>query len=444
MINISEIRSLLQGLYPTEIPLKEDVFFAKKIIKEFSAANRFFDEPFLFRFYSKISHASKSFDTSSDYATGTSFLEHRAKLKCIGEAVERFCLAGSLGRKMIQKSFKSIKSQAIPFSDLIKFSDRQLTQPRFKKWIATPDSNIKWIECTNLLTRKKIFFPAQMVFVPYNLSRERIIQLPISTGAAAHRTLAQAITNGILEVIERDAFITHYLLNTGGVKIIIKNQIILKKIDHYLRQYRLELHLFSLPTDIQVHNIMAIVIDKTGKGPVISAGVKSGFDPLLVCIGAIEEALQSRPWMRNEFAKSKGNITNSSISTIVSRGFYWYSRDRSSCLSLWTRNRRKRTVVFSRMKNYNLLLKKKHITEYAYLLSDLKHRGHSPYFIDLSSSFSRKIGLRVVKCLIPTLHPLHLDESFSYQKMDRLQNLVPILFKRDRKIKLNTTPHFFL
>jgi len=418
------------------------------IIKKFYQPRSYSDEPKLWQFSAKIMDLTRKSDAHWDagYGGGASFDKNKAIIKAVGEAIERYCLGYYKENELILASYKELKSRSIPLNEVVSFSDSQLSRREFSDARWNEEDKFFWIEGYSIFERKKVFIPAQLVFVPYNFRKEKIIRLPISTGGAAGISLNEALLRGILEVIERDAFMIHYLSSSFGELIDICGVSLLEDIKKYFEKYRLELYLINLPTDIEVYNFLALIIDKTGVGPAVSAGLKSGLDPLKVAMGAIEECWHSRPWIRDELNKlpnmEKILSEGKKLTEIKKRGLFWSSIKMVKYIKPWITN--KRRIKFSDLKSLSSDRTK---TDLSYILDILKKTKHKVYYADVTRPEVAKYGFKVLKVVIPSLHPLYLDEPYPYLGGKRIYE-VPLKIGLKEKVltekELNKIPHFFL
>lgn len=154
--------------------------------------------------------------------------------------------------------------------------------------------------------------PAQLVYVPYSYQHdEPLLRFPISTGAATGVSLDDALYRGICEVVERDAFMITYLNKIVSPQVnlfSIKDKTIYD-IANIFKRYKLELVILNLTTDLQIPVFAAVTLDRTGLGPAVSVGLKAGFNIKETIIGAIEESLMVRTWIRDKFIYAEPNYT---------------------------------------------------------------------------------------------------------------------------------------
>lgn len=224
-----------------------------------------------------------------------------------------------------------------------------------------------------------------------------------------------------------------YSMNKGLVK--------LKK---YFKQYNLDLYLINLPTDLGIYTILTLIIDRTGLGVPLSAGMKTGLNPYKVAIGSIEESYMGLNSTRNKLLNiEKKNIKDIEINTISKREAYWLDIDKLKYITPWIKN--KRRIKFNKMKNLSL----KNIDADLNLVNNiLKYRNHKIYYIKIKKKEFRKYNeFEVVKVIIPTLHPLYLNEKYKCLGGERIYNIPVKLDYYNKPLmerELNKIPHFFL
>lgn len=418
------------------------------IIDSFYQPALYSDEPKLWSYSAKIADVSNvsSCGCQIGYSGGASFDKEKAMVKALGEAVERYCLGVYQESNLILASYKDVKSESIALEEVTSFSKNQLKQSNFSNCVWNSADTFHWVKSFSIFDGKEVLVPAQLVFVPYHMKDEKIIRLPISTGGACGLSKEECLLRGILEVIERDAFMIHYLSNTCGLLVNIDNDSRLRKIKDYFLRYRLELYLVSLPTDLEVYTFLALLIDRTGVGPAISAGLKSGIDPFVTAIGAIEECWHSRPWIRDDLNKSPNleKIFRNAKKMVDAkeRGLYWSSIDMISYVDNWIN--RDSSLDFNDLKP--LVADSLHL-QIDYILNVLKNKNYSVYYVDLTRDEVARHGFKTLKVIIPSLQPLYLDEPFPYWGGSRIYEIPYKIGLQSRVIResdLNTIPHFFL
>lgn len=401
---------------------------------------RYNDEPLLFQY---SANSDKNI-----LGSGISFIKNKAKIKAIGECFERYSLDEPVSSDYIVSSIQKLDNNGKKFLnplDVVALSESQKKDSRFGEFNTTSKSLFKWILGRDLWDNSNTLIPAQLVYVPYKYSTyEPTIRLPISTGAALGISEKNAVERGIYEVIERDSFMIFYLNKISPPKFNPKLNPFLKRILEYMSRYRLTLNTFDLTSDIGVPVVMSIVTDETKIGPFLSVGLKCSLDIKQAIIGATEEAMNTRIWMRSEYEKIDKTIYESIVKENVvlktprDRGLYWYDGRLKQSLNFWLESN-----IFSSKKIMN---RKGNIDGCSKLITLLKDQNLKSYWVDITNPKVRKLGYIVAKVIIPELHPLYLYEAYPYHGGRRLYSVPKKLGYRGNFSEngLNMVPHPFL
>jgi len=410
----------------------------KKVIQSVNKIYSYNEKPKLYQYACTFRDKHSKDLNSNSVASGTAFNKKRALVKLFGETIERYALSSN-DNITILKSYNELvkeRKNALNPQYLIHFTDN-------KKYTSkTLSDKIHWVKGRSLSANNEVFIPAQLVYVPFiHYEDDALIQLPLSTGAASGISLNDALFRGIFEVIERDSFMIHYLNKFNSHRInlgTIKNSQI-SKIVEMMKMYNLELHCMDLTTDLEINSIAALVIDRSGLGPSVSVGLKAGIDQAQNLIGAIEEALMVRSWVRDDYSHlGLRTSKKKKITTIEERAKFWFPQHAIDYLSFWTKGRSVRQP--KSIKNT------KGITLET-VVNCLLNKNVEIYYVDITTKEVEKCGFKVVKVIIPSLQPLYLNEKYPYVYSNRLYE-APIsmgVLKKKRDINdLNKIPHPFL
>lgn len=134
-------------------------------------------------------------------AAGAGRTEEAALTACLGEAAERYAAALYDPAEL---RFGDAPEGAIDPRELVPFSDEQRSRRSFPYARTGP---LRWVCGTDLATGRDRWAPAFAVFLPYTpMTGEAIPGPTFSTGLAAGPTIEAAREAALLEAIERDAF----------------------------------------------------------------------------------------------------------------------------------------------------------------------------------------------------------------------------------------------
>jgi len=391
-----------------------------KLISSTKKLFQFTDEPHFFQY--SCSYSKEDYDEDNG-GVALDIDKEKAMIRAMGECVERYCLEKA-PKNLLVDSFYNLQSRALNPGRFINFRKEDIGKDLrgyLEKLSRTP---LTWVEGLDMITKDKILIPAQLVYVPFD-NNEPMIRPQISTGAAAHENLEQAIINGTLEVIERDSFMLKYL--SRDKLPIVKLGGKLKELENYFKRYQLELRIFETTTDINIPSIMCVNIDRTGEGPAISIGLATKFSQEDAILRAIIESQQVRQWIRHSYIVDEMPLVKKpfEIKSIKDRGYYWYPLEKINDLNFlqgdqisFSKGKKEKSSV----KNLTALLRSKNIGFYA---------------VDITTPQIRNAGFNVVKTVLPELHPLFLYEDYPCLYSKRLEENL-----KGREINLD--PHPFM
>lgn len=412
------------------------------IIKEIFKVLSYNDEPKVYSYSicCKEKYNSGENEDAITSASGISFDKRKALMRVLGETIERYSLGGNKNEKFAYNSFdelKKLNKLALNPEALIAFSDRKHIVVNLN------EKNLHWVKGKSLVSNNEILVPAQLVYVPYlHQNSEPLIRFPISTGAAAGETFKDASYRGICEIIERDAFMIAYLNKIPSPKIDLSsiNDKKIRHIRNVLKRYKLEPIILDLTNDLRIPVFASIILDKTGLGPAVSVGLKAGFDIKETIIGAIEESLMMRSWIRDKFIYTDLKYRRGKeIITIEDRAHFWFPVSSIRYLDFWLKNKNFKKIRVENLRYSDNKLEK--------AIELLKERNMEAIYVDITDKDIEKYDFKVVKVIVSKLCPLYLDERYPYLGIERLYN-VPVemkIFKKQKtESQLNEIPHPFL
>lgn len=418
------------------------------LVNGIKRVRQYYDEPKFWHYSATINskyskHDGKNFHSKS---SGVSFFSEKiALLKCLGEIIERYCNFVFLeDSTSFIGSLREIKGEALNPCSTGNFSENQLKNEDFKRFLINENSKFRWTQCKSLTTNNFVHIPSQLIYLSYPfLKDEPTIYPGISTGVAGGSCLSAALVRGTYEVVERDSFMIYYLNKLQPPKIDLKvtNN---NKVQQFLesaKRYKLEIVSLDITSDLGIPVVVSIVINRTGIGKAISVGLKSNLNMIDAIIGSIEEALHTRSWLRSEYEKSPKKVKPPDLqknSSIKIRGFLWYPIEAIKNLNFWIQSPEKKTVpayyqAFSSGQ------------ELGKLIAIFKKSNCQIYYKDLIVPALRKLGYYVVKVIIPQMQPLYLNEKYPLLGGRRLYAVPEKLgYKRRAESELNRYPHPFL
>ncbi len=220
---------------------------------------------------------------------GKGATEEDAILGALGEAVEHYCAAHPAMTGTRRATMSQLTEDAIPPVDFVLFSETQYARSDFPFRPWQPQDELLWAQMKELGNETSPWVPAAFVYLNSPSDEPQDFLPPTnSSGFAAGPDLNWAIRHGILELLEREAFIVTWLnslpvpeIDFAGVGGIVGD------IRSTYERWGSDVRSFLLATDMPVCPVMTLVVDRTGQGPAAMIGL--GCD--LACRQALRKSL---------------------------------------------------------------------------------------------------------------------------------------------------------
>jgi ribosomal protein S12 methylthiotransferase accessory factor len=420
-------------------------------VVDFIRKNRriYSDEPFFFTF-----RATSGPDTASNGFGADFFSEEKALWKAVGECTERYLWRhyDFFSKDSIVATYHDVGHIALdPFS-LAGFSNEQ--KNKISELYFSEQTQFLWTKATSLIDNKTVLCPAQLVSnmhardhmkTPYCTKEEKVAREPmlrwcITTGLATGANKEDALTSGLLEVIERDAFMVTYLNKISPQQIDLESlaaqseriSTLLKEFKHY----KLETSVLRLPTDFSPFVFCAAIKDTTGIGPAVTIGASADFKPVNAIADALSEALSVRLNIRHQ------NVADVDMNNIDQTGRLLYWSDYKNLEKLDFLFTGETIKLSPQTPDEDVPMIRHGRAQLKTLIKEFKNKKQQLCYVELSSGATKKAGLTVVKVVAPSMQPMHLHEVIPYLGGDRLSSIPKKLGFKAAK-HLNLEPHPF-
>lgn len=420
------------------------------IIKSIVNMPQYPGEPRFFQYSAVLSNIDRVLDcaTFSALAGGASINEKEAKMRALGEAIERYCSFINFEDEFIYASYDEIGSDALDPTTLPICSEREYANAR--NYLVKPSRDLKlyWTSGFSLSEARNKKVPANLVYLSHRYrSTLEQINLPISTGLACGASIAEAVQSGICEVVERDALMVTWLHQLPVPKIdltSIKDENILERLSR-LDKAQLEPVVFNITTEIQIPSVMLILISKNRITPVLTVTTATHPDPKRAIAKAIDEGVSTRKYCIGKFREgiaSLPNIANPADFIELEDHLLSYifpeAIDKFSFLL-----EHSSTIEVKELPNLSS-------TNPAVTLRNMMKRldrwDMEVIAADLTTPDIREAGFTVVRVLIPQLQPLSQNHNIRFLGTKRLYE-VPLrmgyMTKRRDETEITNLPHPF-
>ncbi|MFY3790332.1 YcaO-like family protein [Ureibacillus sp. MALMAid1270] len=332
--------------------------------------------------------------------TGSGFsIDHTSsKMAAIGEAVERYC-ANIENQKTVLGSYEEFEGYAMDPMKITRLTDEQYSRnPNLNK--VTTKSILEWCNGVDLISGETVLIPKELIYLTNNQKPIRDI---ISTGLACSDTKEDAISRGLLECIERDAFVLFWMLGIVNFKIDftdINNQDICKLIS-LAKHSDLQIELYDISQEFSVTTILSVIRKKDVKG--FYLGCAAHYQYSKAILNSIKEGLGGYSVFYEYLNYYDFNYPSKmeEIETLDDHALYYISGQADWVLE---------GLLPSTLpiKLANELLDKQ--TTLDITLDKLNEQEYIPYAVDLTTIDVKSIGLNVMRVVVPALAFLPVGE----------------------------------
>ncbi len=403
------------------------------------------DDPAVF--YAKGTPVDYSFITgykALNFGAGVSADPDRAAIKAVGECVERYCSSLYDENDLIRATQNELAEECIALQDLALFSANQYAQPDFLFPRLTPDSSLYWAKGYSLSQDKPIWIPASLVYLPYLYAAdEPIFHRQITTGMACGPNLPAAIYRGILEMIERDAFmiVWHNRLSCPTLDPLGSTDPVIKELLQQIESLPIEIHIKVMTLDIEVTAIVALFEKKNGIPPHTGLGMAVDLNPTQALRRALEEMLLVYLGMSTyckENPVHHRDIEYKKVNLPTDHGII-HAMEPELLETVRFLKSKEKTVTMKDLPSHH---HDNPVEDCKLLVAMLEKSGLQTHVVDMTTVDIDDAGFKVVRVVIPGMQPLDLEHTCPHLGSKRLYEVPKKLgFKPLKETELNPDPH---
>jgi thiazole/oxazole-forming peptide maturase SagD family component len=292
----------------------------------------------------------------------------------------------------------------------------------------------QWIVSRSLQNSKKVYIPAQLAHFTLhkNYPDEPRLQNITTSGTAAAISYEKASVGAINELIERDAFITAWLLTKVPVQIAMETITDANCVSLYTEFIRLgfTLKILDITSDSQVPTLCAVLLSSPANS-VVTVVTATDFDPLR----ALKKVLLELAFWLQLPTLTTDLKTSTEITTFADRRRYWSEADAADKIQWFLEGPQRALAELHTHVS---------VSTYPTVASQLQYyrdwflsQKFDCYLVDITSKKAQSAGLAVVKAITADLVPIYFKETNKPVHHRRLQ-------REGACATLNPTPHPFI
>jgi ribosomal protein S12 methylthiotransferase accessory factor len=245
-------------------------------------------------------------------SSGKGRTDGQARTSALCEALERYSgIYRAEEEPRIFKSFHDLGADAVDPCSCMLFSEQQYRER--DKWLARnsrfqivplpfrPDDAIEWTPVWSLTQQRVRYLPTSYLFYNYPSRPEQFYCWADSNGAAAGCTLEDAMLQGLLELVERDAVSLWWYnrLRRRAVDLDAYDDGYISEMRVFYQSHGREFWVLDLISDLQIPAFVAISRRFRGPTEDIMLGFGAHFDPTIALTRALTELNQFIPALLN-------------------------------------------------------------------------------------------------------------------------------------------------
>jgi ribosomal protein S12 methylthiotransferase accessory factor len=363
----------------------------------------------------------------------------QAQASAIGEALERYCSSQVDARALCFASASQLTAPAIEPASLVLYSTEQYARLPFRR----PEASmpLTWIRGSSLSGEAR-YLPASMVYLGYQgADGSEIFTMSTSNGLAAGPDLDSAIRAGVLELLERDAFLVTWMNRLPAPEIELDSLTgpASQAIRHYAR-HGVDVRVFRLLNGFPVHACMAVGFDRERSMPAAVVGLACDLDPVAAVRHAVMELAQVRPGIvRRCWERPPALERYDEVRSVEDHSLFMAMPEhvREFDFLLNGANR----VPLSALDNYATDSARKDVETCG---RSLAAAGIELTYVDLTTADLTEFPVKVVRVLATYLQPMHF--GFGYERLggERLFTVaceLGLATNRRTASELNPCPH---
>lgn len=379
---------------------------------------------------------------------GDASTQHGASAAAVGEALERYSACWIEPSRLISGTERQLSNDGasvLPTEALRIFTDEQLAEDGFDLIQPGPDTVMPWIESGEISSGRRVLIPAQLAYLTDIPGAPRI-HTSTSNGLAFATEPYAALLSGMLELIERDAFMLTWYHQLTFPRIDTESHPSLASfVQRHVTPTGLRVSAIDLSVFTGVPAVLAVARPADGGQGPIGVGASAALRPEVACVKAMSEAIGSRSWAAQRVRSGSPSLVESDwFESIVD---FEHHIDLFSDPTMYEHldflDASQEHRVIADIQGVHAPVGLAAVEALAGRLAD---RGVTTYSVDVTSPDVREAGGFVIRAFSPDMQPLDVSHRYRYLGHPRLRDTAMLAAAgeplRDLS-SLNHIPHPF-
>ncbi len=383
---------------------------------------------------------------------GRTLAYDEAELTAMLEALERYCGLAPRGKRAgVRGSFRSLAADALNPAAVGLHRPDQYARPDFPFQPYHPDRELDWVWGYSFLRQGPILVPRLLAY--YSLGCGDGFVYETSNGCALGGTLVEAIFHGILEVVERDAFLLTWYARLPAPRLDPSSldDPELRAMIHRFQEFTgYDLFLHNITMENRIPSVWLTAKNRRSTGANLVCAAGAHLDPVRAIKSALHELTGTLAFLNDRYEANRNRCQQMYYDPFSVRRM----EDHSLLYSLPQAEERLSFLLDGRDESRAFSAAFPHWETHADLADDLRdvlavfrRLQLDVIVVDQTAPELRRNGLHCVKVLIPGMLPMtfghHLTRLEGLERVLRVPQQLGYTKRPLRRSQLNPHPHPF-
>jgi ribosomal protein S12 methylthiotransferase accessory factor len=341
-----------------------------------------------------------------------------AVLSAVGEAIERYSASIVDPDRIVWKRPEELDGEYLDPRGCGLYAGAQYDRSDFRYVRFDSDVTHPWVLGSWADSGKPVWIPAVFVFLSVELRQEQLICQGTSNGLAASTDKHDAALRAILELVERDAFMTSWLTGCPAQRIELDETLdpLLRTVLEGIEALGAMVEVYTLPTSVIGTTVLCLALGDGDRYPGVTFGLGSDLDPPSALRQAVLELGQTGPYLRR-MMRSKTLATPNDpacVREMLDHAAYYFPQERASAFdSLRTGETSVRLSDLNSVTTRSL----------SNCISALNQAGVRIALIDVTSADVATGPFHVMRAVSPDLQPIWYGYGLERNPTGRIRKL---------------------
>lgn len=317
-----------------------------------------------------------------------------ALLSAVGEAIERYSASIVDPEKIIWKRPDELEGEFIDPRDCGLYGEAQYQRDDFPYVRFDPGIVHPWVLGNWLHNKQPVWVPAIFVFLSIELRQEQAIAQGTSNGLAASTSKDDAALRAIMELVERDAFMSTWLTATPAQPIQLDDTLdpLLHIVLEGIEALGAMVEVYTLPASATGTTVLCLALGDGDQYPGVTFGLGCDLEPQAALKQAVLELGQTGPYLRRMMRS--GVLTPAAdpggVREMLDHAAYYFPKERAA--------------AFDRLRGESTTVKLRDLKRIE--MRSLEEAGVRVALVDVTSADVATGPFSVMRAVSPDLQPI--------------------------------------